>query len=405
MVGPIGVIVYPRQSSPPKRIVLVGAGHAHVEVLRAFRRRPPVKARVMVIARHPQTIYSGMLSGLVAGQYLLDDIEIDVRSLAGLVDATLLIDEVVGIDLAGKRVLCRAGPPVAFDLLSLDIGSHASPVDLTASNYTPFVARPADEFLRGFEVLRRRVAARGHQGRVVTVGAGAGGVELLLAIERRLRREAARDGADATGLTFTLVSASDDILPGFPSRFRQHVRALLAQRGIALRSAARVMAASQHGLAIAGQAAVQADDVLWATEATASGWLARTGLLLDGEGFVRVEGTLRSVGRDDVFAAGDTASFDPRPLMKSGVFAVRAGPLLAHNLQASLLGEPLKTFQPQHRALYILSTGDGRAIGTRAGFTVSGRWVWQCKSWIDRRFMARHRGLDSPTLAGGAPGP
>ena len=96
---------------------------------------------------------------------------------------------------------------------------------------------------------------------------------------------------------------------------------------------------------------------------------------------------MRVVGRDDVFAAGDTIAFGPRELPKSGVYAVRAGPVLADNIRRTLTGRPLRPFRPQRDALYLVSTGEPYAIGTRNGLVFEGGWVWRWKDWIDRRFM------------------
>ena len=55
-----------------------------------------------------------------------------------------------------------------------------------------------------------------------------------------------------------------------------------------------------------------------------------------------------------------------RPLLQAGVYAVRAGPILLHNLVARCVGTPLVTYRPQRDFLKLLCTGDGNAIGTRA---------------------------------------
>jgi selenide,water dikinase len=115
-------------------------------------------------------------------------------------------------------------------------------------------------------------------------------------------------------------------------------------------------------------------------------------LLRDRAGFLRVDACLRAVGREDVFVAGDAASFDESPLPKAGVFAVRQGPVLARNLRAVAEGQAPRPYRPQKEFLVLLSLGDGHALGTRSGFVFGGRWVWWLKDQIDRRFMARYQG-------------
>ena len=106
---------------------------------------------------------------------------------------------------------------------------------------------------------------------------------------------------------------------------------------------------------------------------------------------------LQSVSHANVFAAGDIAAH-PMALPRSGVYAVRAGPSLAHNLAAFCQGQPLAAWRPQRRALYLLSTGDGAAMGVWGGWCWSGRWVWRWKDWIDRRFVASFDSSDAVSL-------
>ena len=230
------------------------------------------------------------------------------------------------------------------------------------------------------------------------VGAGAGGVELLLSLERRLRRDLAAAGHDPGSLAFTLVARSDEVLPGFPERMRERFAGILRERGIEVRTASPVTRVVDGGaLQLGGGSVLPLDEILWATRASPAGWLKETGLALDERGFVRVGPTLESVSHRGVFAAGDVASLEGRALPKSGVYAVREGPALADNLRRALTGRALAPYKPQRDALYLVSTGEPYAIGTRNGVVVEGAWVWRLKDWIDRRFMRKFS--DLPEMA------
>ena len=204
-------------------------------------------------------------------------------------------------------------------------------------------------------------------------------------------------GFDAGGLSFVLVSNASDILPDFPAAFRSRFRAILAARRIAVVIGASVTGVAAGRLQLDGQPPVEADEILWTTQAAPARWLAHAGLPLDAKGFLKVDETLRVTGHDNVFAAGDTIAFANRELAKSGVYAVRAGPVLADNIRRTLTGRPLRAFRPQREALYLVSTGERYALGTRNGLVVEGAWVWRWKDWIDRRFMRKFN--DLPEMA------
>jgi selenide, water dikinase len=378
-----------------KDVVLVGAGHSHVTVLRRFGMDPIPGVRFTLISRELHTPYSGMLPGLIAGHYGFDDAHIDTGPLARFAGARLYQDEVVALDVAGRRVICRDRPPVPYDLLSLNIGSTPNTGSVPGASEHAIPVKPIDGFLGRFEALKARVLARKGRTRLALVGAGAGGVELLLSVEHRLRREVTRAGFDAAALSFALVSDVADILPSFPAAFRARFQRILAARGIAVFSGVPVTRVEPGRLLLDGHAPVEVDEVLWTTQAAPAQWLAKSGLPLDARGFLAVDDTLRAAV--DVFAAGDTIAFATRDLPKSGVYAVRAGPVLADNIRRTLTGRPLRRFRPQGEALYLVSTGERYAVGTRNGLVVEGAWVWRWKDWIDRRFMRRFNEL--PAMA------
>ena len=366
-----------------KDVLLVGAGHAHVAVLRAFGMRPLPGVRLTLLTREVDTPYSGMLPGVVAGHYTADEAHVDAGRLARFAGARLYQDEATNIDLPNRRVLCRSRPPVRFDVLSLDVGSRPNTGGVPGAAEHAIPVKPIDGFLARFAGVQARVRT-GQSRHVLMVGGGAGGVELLLSVERRLRQ----DAPDPAALQFTLVTGGADILLNFPSSFRARFRTELAGRGIAVRTGARVSAVEAGAVLLNGER-LAANEVLWTTEAAPPDWLAKTGLPLDA-GFVRVDANLQVM--EGVFAAGDMISFTPG-IPRSGVYAVRAGPVLADNIRAVLTGRAMRPYKPQGDALAIVSTGRPHAVLTRNGVTLAGGWAWRLKDRIDRRWMARYNDL------------
>ncbi len=369
-----------------KDIVLVGAGHAHVGVLRNFGMEPMPGVRLTLITRHVDTPYSGMLPGMIAGYYSRDDAHIDTGPLCRFAGARLYHSEVTGLDLAAKTVLCDNRPPVPYDVLSVNIGSTpAASVSGVTDHAIP--VKPIDGFLARFTAARDRVIAQRGRSTIAVVGAGAGGVELILAMQRRLMRDVAAAGGDAAALSFKLITSSAEVLPSLPPAVRQRFTAILRERSIELLVGSRVEGVDANLIRIAGGQAIKVDEIFWTTRAAPAGWLADTGLPLDADGFIKVGSTLQSTTHPDVFAAGDIATVQGYALPKSGVYAVRAAKPLAANLRRLIAAKPLVTYKPQGDALYLISTGEAHAVGTRNGIMIEGGWVWTLKDRIDRRFM------------------
>jgi len=371
-------------------IVLVGGGHSHVGVLRRFGRHPLPGVRLTLVSDDAHTIYSGMLPGYVAGHYGYDEIRIDLERLAAFAGARFIRGEAAGLDRAARALICRDGPPIPYDLLSINIGATPRMDGVEGAQAHGVPVKPIHSFNARWLALLERVRRRPGTTRIAVVGAGAGGVELTLAMQYRLRGELLALGRDPEELRFHLLEAGERILPTHNAAVRAAFERVLAARDVAVLCNSEVRRVAAGSLQIAAGATIDADETVWVTGAGGAPWLRDTGLALDAEGFVQVGATLQS-SDPDIFAAGDIASLAGPPLQKSGVFAVRMGAPLARNLRLALQGKPLHRYRPQRHGLALISTGGRAAIASRGPLCVQGAWVWRWKDWIDRRFMAQFR--------------
>ena len=374
-------------------IVLVGGGHSHVGVLRRFGMQPLANVQLTLISTDTQAPYSGMLPGYVAGHYSHADVHIDLQRLAAFADATLCHDEVIGIDRQAQRVLRRNGAPIHYDFLSLNLGATPQVARVPGALEHSVPVKPIARFNQRWLALLERVRSHSGSTTIAVVGAGAGGGELLLAMQYRLQHEMRLMGRKPDALRFHLVTQSAEILPTHNPGVRRRFRAVLAERGVQVHVHTDVCEVQAGQLITASGLIIDADEIIWVTQAGGAPWLAATGLALDDGGFVQVNEHLQSVTDPRIFAAGDVAAMVSHPLEKAGVFAVRQARPLTDNLRASVLGQPLVAYRPQRKWLALISTGNQYAVASRGAIGFAGSWVWRWKDWIDRRFMQRFSDL------------
>ena len=373
-------------------IVLIGGGHSHVGVLKSFGMKPIPGVRLTLICTDMHTPYSGMLPGYVAGHYDYDAVHIDLSRLAAFAGARLYRDEVVGIDRTNQKVICKSRPAVPYDQLSINIGSTPQLQGVPGAAEHVVAVKPIRNFNdRWLQLLERVRTNTAHAGKttIAVVGAGAGGVELLLAMQFRLRNELTQLGRNPDELTFHLLTSSDTILPTHNAGVRSRFDTVLAQRGVQVHLHAEVTQVRAGVLTTATGLEVQADEIMWVTRAGGAPWLKQTGLQLDAEGFIEVKDTLQTITDPLIFAAGDIASMVNFKLEKAGVFAVRQGKPLTENLRRAVGGVALEAYRPQTSWLALISTGDKYAVASRGWLGFAGAWVWQWKDWIDQRFMRK----------------
>lgn len=362
-----------------KRLVLLGGGHAHLQVLARLARQRLPGWEVLLVTPQPRQIYSGMLPGWVAGHYTLEQIGIDLQPLARSAGATLVLDAATGLAADGGFVQTRDRGRIGFDALSIDVGSApASSIPGAAEHGTS--VRPIEEFVTAWERLERHLHGTCQAVHATVLGGGPGGVELAFA----LRHRAIREGW--SHLNVHLVGSESLPMPTAPPSAQRQILEMLRQKCIRWDGSRRAAALQSDRILFEDGAAAPADSCWIVTGAAAAPWLSASGLATDDAGYVRVSETLQSISHAHVFAAGDAASH-AGALPKSGVYAVRAGAVLGHNLLAFCAGKRLLKWQLQSRALYLVSTGDRRGLAVWGRWTAEGRWVWRWKDWIDRRFI------------------
>src|SRR6056297_1998152 len=188
-------------------IVLIGGGHSHVGVLKRFAMNPVPGVRLTLICRDTHTPYSGMLPGYVAGHYSYDEVHIDLSRLAEFAGARFYRDEAVGINRDSRKVLCRSRPDVPYDLLSINIGSSPRVGDVPGASEHAVPVKPINGFNQRWLSLLSELENHDGPLSVAVVGAGAGGVELTLAMQYRLRNELKKRGHDPAQLQFHLFDA------------------------------------------------------------------------------------------------------------------------------------------------------------------------------------------------------
>ena len=371
--------------SPAKtRLLLVGAGHAHLEILRRLALDPSPDLEVAIVSLEECHFYSGMTPGYLADQYTVDDISSHIPAIAQRAGASCVIGCVQQLHPAERHVRLQDGRVLPYDLLSLNIGSLLVGADGEDARHAERI-KPLQRVARLKARIDELAAGGGPTARVVIIGAGAGGVEVSCAAAVVLDRAGRRREV-------TLVDSGTSVPAGYSRRFRNRTRTALEAHGVRLRLGVRGAARRAGAVDLDDGTTLPNDIAVWLTGAQGAPLLAGSGLPVDPRGFLWTDDRLRSIADPRVFAAGDCGTISDYPsLAKSGVYAVREAPILWENLRAAARGAPLVAFRPQRYFLSILNTCDGRALLHYKGLVSWSHWAWRLKDRIDRRFMRRYR--------------
>ncbi len=343
-----------------------------------------------------------MLPGTLGLQFADDEMRIDLPDLCEQSNAKLILSDTSGIDLQTRKVQFADRAPIAFDALSIGVGSipAGSKDHRDADCLVPI--KPMQTFLQrmGKAMQEQHVAdvaktigsatgdpkflKRSATRRVAIVGGGVASVEIALCLKQQCEKLNVSDRTE-----IEIFTSSECIAEELRPRSIAAVERILKSRRILIHPGHRVTEVGPDFIMTEDGKRHDADVVIWATGAAAPPVLGRLGLQTDDRGFIATKKTLQSISDPRVFAVGDSGTILESPSPKAGVYAVRQCPVLWHNLQALFSGDEMMTFEPQADFLKLLNTGDGKALLQYSFVTAHARWCWHLKTWIDKRFVTR----------------
>lgn len=373
-------------------LVLVGGGHSHALVLRKMGMNPwPADVRLTLITNLADTPYSGMLPCHISGLYDFETAHIDLRPLTRFANCRLIMDEMIGLDPEGQKIICRNHPPIAYDALSIDIGSTPTKSQVSGAAEYAIPAKPVPTLLKSWASYLATVEAKLAKDPQTTatisiVGGGVGGVEMAFAMQVRLQQLMER-GHSQQQIAVHIFQRGPHLAKGRNRLTQWMVERLCKEHQIFVHTGETVCEVTAKAVRCESGLVVACDRTFWVTNASAPPWLKGSRLALTDSGFLAVNDSLQT-SRPNIFAAGDVATMVNHKRPKAGVFAVRQGPPLYENLKRYVTGQPLQPFKPQKRYLNIIDTDKQSAIASWGPFAIHSAWCRRWKNSIDQKFMA-----------------
>jgi NADH dehydrogenase FAD-containing subunit len=362
-----------------RHLILVGGGHAHLTTIVKIRDFIHLGHRVTLIGPSPYHYYSGMGPGALGGFYRPEEIRFSIQEMGKSRGAHFIKDRVIRIDPKEQALILESGNTIKYDVVSFNIGSGVPWEVAPPSRDNILTVKPVENLLTGkhaiLELLRKG------KGGITVVGGGPAALEIAGNIAKLVRNH----GGDAH---ITLL-AGNVFLSRFPKRVRRLAMRSLVSSGIDIIEGSKVKK-------VKGNEAILQDDRSFghhlcfiAVGITPPDVFVKSGLPIGPDGGMLVNAFLRCTEYPNIFGGGDCISFQPRPLDKVGVYAVRQNMVLYRNLLSALENRELEKFNPAGKYLLIFNLGDGKAISFRAPFIFNGRTSFILKNYIDRKFMKR----------------
>ncbi len=363
------------------RLVLVGAGHAHLAVIAQTVRLRAAGIDPMLIAAETFD-YSGLVSGVLSGALPPRSARIDVAALARKNSLPHAVTEVSAVDREARRLTLEDGEVRTYDAVSFNIGSTVADPRGWIGQDGVWPVKPLSSLFALRRTLEAAFAIDGPTPAVVVAGDGPTGFEIAAALTGLHERH-------GRAVNLTLVGPQADARWA-PRRAGQRLIQGLEQRGLR-RVAAEVVAHGDGSVDLSDGRTLACDHLVLATGLRAPALTQALDLPMDDLGRIKVAPILCSIGDHRVFAVGDCATIRGCPRPFAGVFGVRADSVLIENLRAMKAGEPPRAYRPQDRWLSIMDLGDATGLAVRGGLWWHGRSALALKRRLDLSFVKRSR--------------
>lgn len=349
-------------------LVLLGAGRAHLQVLKGLARQSASDLSVTLVAPTPYYIERAMLPGYVAGHYTLDDIRVPLDALVEASGAAFVPAHVLALDPATRRVQLSSGDALPYDVLSIDIEPVAERERIEAAmpgaRSHALFTHPHESFVQLWPQLLALAQQRALQ--VAVIADDLPGIELAMAAAHVL--------AQPHGSRVTLVAGDAPLLPGQSPALQRRLQGRLQALGITVLHD-QCVGIGRDSLQLASGASLQCDAPLLASGAGVPAWLLQSGLQTDEAGTLQLNERLQSDSHRQVFVVPAGAPAE-------------AGPVLEGNLRTALAGGAFRKAPLAPPRLHVLDCGPGHAVAVWGPLGLEGREVWHWKERRDRRQLA-----------------
>ena len=359
-------------------LVLVGGGHAQIAVLKSLAMKPIDGLQITLITDVLMAPYSGMLPGYLEGIWSFDEMHIDLARLASFAGADIITSPVSAIDGHNKIISIKDRPPLRYDICAINVGAVPSIERIKGADTHAIAVKPIAHLLAKMPV---NIADRT---RINIIGAGVAGIEIAFALSKRF---------ESQHIDLHIFSRSKTLLANMPPKAGGIIDKLAMERNIKVHHGVEIKEITSKSLITTDKEVYPSGLNLIVTGVKPAPFVASLSDGLDNDGFISVDTSLQSPIYEGLFACGDVASIIGHPREKAGVFAVRAGRILAENIRRAIFNQTFTRWSPQKHYLALIGTADGRALAVRNGFVHHHKIWFALKQKIDLDFMNKFNKL------------
>ena len=359
------------------QLVLVGGGHANIQVLRELCMKNYQGLHTILVSKEYHATYSGMTPGFFFNKFSQQEIDIDLQRLCFNAGATFIKDEVIDLDLQQNKIKLLKYPSIYFDILSLNTGSISNYQNLIIESFSNCInVKPISDLVKKLPEIDNIVSKENCC--VSIIGSGIAAYEISFSLKQRYLDK----------VKINIIGDKHLSEKNINKQTKRKLNQIARDMDIELIEG-KVKQIKSDYLVLSNNENIKSNLNLLSTGADISPWITKTELLKSESGFVAVNKYLQSVNFKNIFVTGDIADIEGFRRSKSGVMAVRQGQILKKNIFLKIQNKSMIKFKAQKNWLYLIGTYHNKAILNYHSISIHSSWCWYLKVLIDKNFIKK----------------
>ena len=357
-----------------KKVVIIGANFAGLTAAIQL----PKTLDVTVVDPSPHFEWIPAIHEILSGVKTPQGLQLDRAQIIARAGHRFIQDSVTHIDARRRRVVTAAGESLAYDVAIVAVGGVTNDYHIPGVDRYTWPFRTVADSLsieQKLDILRHTQSEL----QVVVVGGGISGVEALGELLRRYR--------DRPKLSFAIVEAGNQLMPGFPKAIDADLRQLCKEHKVSIHTGDPVGRITPKGVWLASGKRLPSALTIWAAGLAPPPLLRESKLIRPPHTWAPVSQNLQSRYAQSIFVIGDAAAL-PKPVGKQAYNAIDMGALAAQNATRWLAGQHLKDFKPPAKPM-LVAFGDLETYLVANKTVLASKTLAAAKEGVYQLFMAQ----------------
>lgn len=393
-----------------KKILILGAGYAGIRVATQLRDKGE-DFELTIVDKNDYHTEKTCLHEVASGQKSPESITYPIEECIKGKKSRFIKDEVVKIDKDNNTVTLKETGVLDYDYLVVGLGFQSETFGVKGAKENALMMADLDEAVNIHKHILNEFSQyeKDHDKkhlRIVVIGAGFTGIELLGALAEEMPKYAKQYGFHVDDAEIICLEHATRILPMFSDKLADYAIKYLEGMDVSMLLGARVDSVSEGSVEYVKDdqpISIEANTIIWTTGVSGVDLIEESGFAAK-RGRVVVKDDLTIEGYDNIFMLGDVAAvIDPennRPYATTAQIALAMSTSCAENILRKIAGRPTEKFVYVSKGT-VCSLGNTNAIALVGGKELKGYPASALKKIIATRSIQMGSGRLGLTLKKG----